>query len=219
MEGHSTRRRLRCIQARQQRVPLTGIEPAPYGSVDRRSSVELQRESRRTPIRTGITPAFGRRDSHVAIRLRGEEGTRTPNLLLAKQLLFQLSYNPMQRKANQLDPCSAGFYCLIGAGLRWCRLVALRSVEKTGFEPVTPALPERCTTVVLQPQKPHVSRADVASALSDPEPGLTPHPITGESRDREIRTPNPLLPKQVPCQVGPYPVGAGDRLPYLPPAK
>ena len=71
-----------------------------------------------------FTPA--QRGMNLLDRPCGEEGNRTPDPLLAKQVLYQLSYSPA---------CRRGF-----------RLPSRTEVRIPGFEPGTPALSELCSS-------------------------------------------------------------------------
>ena len=84
-------------------------------------------------LRQSQRPRKGRRRRYVPIRRGGAEETRTPDPLLAKEVLYQLSYGP-----KAAAPLSGG--------QQWgLSLVQPTRVGVSGLEPETSALSGQCS--------------------------------------------------------------------------
>ena len=98
---------------------------------------------------------LGRGHSHQC----GEEGTRTPDLLLAKQALYQLSYSP--------EPCAANRVRVLGFEPRTSALSELRSSQLSYTRDTNPMKREGQTVFGLAPtDHPLSGRASCDAASS-----------------------------------------------------
>jgi hypothetical protein len=111
---------LRCPALRMlvaSRVPVNPSRDFSFVSFSSRfTAVETSRSSGTLTLCFAVIP-LGRGHSHQC----GEEGTRTPDLLLAKQALYQLSYSP--------EPCAANRVRVLGFEPRTSALSELRSSQ------------------------------------------------------------------------------------------
>ena len=106
----------------------------------------------------GLSPRYARSmplKNFLSKFLSGAEGDRTPDLMLAKHALSQLSYSPkiLRNKILVLRPSAEGPSCLEGTS-SWLALLttpqchtfcSAKSMGPSGLEPLTPVLSGLCS--------------------------------------------------------------------------
>ena len=125
----------------------------------------------------------------------GADRTRTGDMLLAKQPIYQLIYGPLNQR--RVSP-------------RTRRRPPARGGSFGRRQPVTPAGP--CSPFNAGRMRLQVCTANARTAFSGPV--LHGNILKSRGRGRGIRTPGILLPKQVHCQAVLVP---GDRSETTPP--